>query len=836
MRVDRVGMVQSVGDDGTTALRYEWHAPGVPVDPDPSGFTTRPAELASMTDARARLAAGEVLIGQRADGPGPFLALLDYMDIESVLIAPVAVEHELWGVLNADSCRSARVWTANEIDTMKTFAGIAGSVVARYDARVSLETSEQRFRVLTTTAQDAIVTMDERGSITQWNRSAERILGYSAAEALGRPIHDFMLPARFAEDAARGLATFLSSGIGPALGETRELTALRKDGTEVAVEVSLAGARIGSGWQAMGILRDISARQDAAAKLQFANMFLKTEMETSPDGILVVDPQQQIMSINQSFIDIWKLPASVLESHDSATILGEGAKTVKDPRKFQQQVEYLEAHRDENSDDEVEFIDGRTIDRRSRPLVTAEGTYLARVWYFRDISLRKRAESLALRLARDDVLTGLANRGVFVEALARAIGQAKSGKNGFGVIYLDLDHFKDVNDTLGHPAGDDLLQAVAGRLRASMREGDTVARFGGDEFAVIASNVALPADAALVAERLRAALAKPFSIRGNDIRTGASFGIDLYGPQSAEAETLLSHADVALYQAKAEGRGGYRFFSESMAREVRSRVTLGEELRAAITGDQLFLMYQPQVAIDTGRITGLEALVRWQHPERGVLEPEVFIPVAESTGIIVALGQWVLTEACRQVKSWLDDGIAAVRVAVNVSALQFKMPLALERNIIAALTGAGAPPRFLEIELTESVLMDVSLEHSQALARLRVLGVSVAIDDFGTGYSSLGYLRRFPVDRIKIPRDFLKDLTTVRGEAAIAKATIGLARDLSIAVIAEGVEHRDQVDALRGWGCKEVQGFYFSKPLGVAEVTRALREGGVLAPRAVSPA
>jgi EAL domain-containing protein (putative c-di-GMP-specific phosphodiesterase class I) len=296
---------------------------------------------------------------------------------------------------------------------------------------------------------------------------------------------------------------------------------------------------------------------------------------------------------------------------------------------------------------------------------------------------------------------------------------------------------------------------------------------------------------------------------------------------------LLSHADVALYAAKAEGRGGYRFFTEAMERDVRSRVTLGEELRAAVSGGQLFLVYQPQVAIDSGLITGFEALVRWQHPQRGVLGPEVFIPVAESTGVVVALGQWVLIEACRQIRSWIDDGVTVVRVAVNVSGLQFKLPLELERSIIDALTGTGVPPRLLEIELTESVLMDVSVEHSQALARLRARGVTIAIDDFGTGYSSLGYLRRFPVDRIKIARDFLKDLTTIPGQAAIAKATIGLARDLGIAVIAEGVERREQVDALRGWGCNEIQGFYFSKPLCLQDATRALRNGSVLPPGAV---
>jgi diguanylate cyclase (GGDEF)-like protein len=700
MRLDRVGLVQFSADNVSTA-RYEWHAPSVPGTPDLSSFTTRTSQLAAMAEARGQLATGNVSIAQRAAGPGPFFALLEYMDIESLLVAPVAVEHQLWGIINADSCREARVWTTNEIDTIKTFAGIAGSIVARNDEK---------------------------------------------------------------------------------------------------------------------------------AKLQFANMLLKTEMEASPDGILVVDPHLRIISINQSCIEMWALTPDVLQ--DARTALGRGSLLIKDRRKYLERVEYLDQHRDQDSEDEIELVDGRTVDQRSKTLTTPGGTYLGRVWFYRDISARKRAESLAVRLAHDDVLTGLANRSVFVEALARAIAEANNTQEGFAVIYLDLDHFKEVNDTLGHPVADELLKAVAARLLASISQGDTVARIGGDEFAIIISKVAAPADAAVVAERLSGALSKPFSIQGNDIRSGASFGIDLYGPQSADAETLLAHADMALYHAKSEGRGGYRFFTSAMEREVRTRATLGEELRAAIPAGQLFLLYQPQVAIETGRITGLEALVRWHHPQLGELGADVFMPGAESTGVVAALGQWVLLEACRCVRSWLDEGIAAVRVGVIVSRPQFKAPLELERDIRTALAAAGVPPNLLEIELKESVLMDASHEQNQLLVRLRDSGVSIAIDDFGTGYSSLGYLRRFPVDRIKIAQDFVKDLGIASGRAAIAKATIGLARDLGVAVIAEGVERRDQVDALRGWGCEEIQGPYYSEPLDAEGVGHALRAGGVLAPTA----
>jgi EAL domain-containing protein (putative c-di-GMP-specific phosphodiesterase class I) len=290
---------------------------------------------------------------------------------------------------------------------------------------------------------------------------------------------------------------------------------------------------------------------------------------------------------------------------------------------------------------------------------------------------------------------------------------------------------------------------------------------------------------------------------------------------------LLSHADVALYRAKSEGRGAYRFFTDAMDVEVRTRVTLSSELRDAIAAGQLFLLYQPEIEIDTGRITGVEALVRWRHPERGVLEPDLFIPVAEKSGLILALGHWVLLEACRQARAWLDAGVAPAAVAVNLSALQFKRPIELENDITAVLAEMGLPPERLELELTESVLMGVSREHNDVLQRLRQRGIRLAIDDFGTGYSSLNYLRRFPADRIKIAQDFVSQIVDEPGSAAIVRATLGLARELGISVVAEGVESEEQLALLRSWGCREAQGFHFARPLTPAELVPLLRKGKI---------
>jgi diguanylate cyclase (GGDEF)-like protein len=448
----------------------------------------------------------------------------------------------------------------------------------------------------------------------------------------------------------------------------------------------------------------------------------------------------------------------------------------------------------------------------------------------RDISERKQVATQILQMARHDGLTGLANRAVFMEAVQQAIARAKRGGKDFAVLYLDLDRFKDVNDTLGHPVGDELLKAVAERLRSSAREIDTVARFGGDEFAVIAADIGEPADAAILAEALIASLSAPFSIEGNDIRSGASIGISIFGADDPDAETLLSHADVALYRAKSEDRGGYRFFTEAMDSDVRTRVTLSTELREAIFGGQLFLVYQPQVEIATGKIVGVEALVRWRHPARGILGPDLFIPVAEKSGLILALGHWVLMESCRQAKVWIDAGVAPPRMAVNFSAMQFKRPVELELDIAASLAGTGLPAQRLELELTETALMEASRAHNDVLMRLRQTGVRFAIDDFGTGFSSLDYLRRYPADRVKIAQIFVRQITTDAGSAAIVKAIIGLARELGMMSIAEGIETAEQLALLEGWGCQEAQGYFFARPLEPDKILPLLLRGRILVP------
>ena len=453
----------------------------------------------------------------------------------------------------------------------------------------------------------------------------------------------------------------------------------------------------------------------------------------------------------------------------------------------------------------------------------------------REITVRRAAEQKVTQLARTDPLTGLPNRRVFVEALQQAISRALRSDKSFAILYLDLDHFKDINDTLGHMAGDKLLTAVGERLRRSVRLTDVVARFGGDEFAILQSDIRDPADAAVLASKLLETIALPFMIGGNRIQSGTSIGITINDPEKSDGETLLSHADLSLYLAKTEGRGIYRFFTESMDTEVHARVRLADELREAISKRQLFLEYQPQVEIETGRIIGLEALVRWRHPVRGLLPPLDFIEVAEKRGLIGPLGHFVLNEACLQMKRWVDAGIAPESIAVNVSAIQFKSPLDLEHEIMSILAETGLPAKFLEIELTESGLMEKTSAQMNVLRRLRATGVKLAIDDFGTGFSSLDYLRRLTIDRIKIAQVFMTHIVTEENDAIIVRAAIGLARAFNTSVIAEGVETSEQLALIRSWNCKQVQGFYYSRPLPVNAITALLRSGVIHPQSAPAP-
>jgi diguanylate cyclase (GGDEF)-like protein len=391
------------------------------------------------------------------------------------------------------------------------------------------------------------------------------------------------------------------------------------------------------------------------------------------------------------------------------------------------------------------------------------------------------------------------------------------------VLYFDLDHFKDVNDTLGHPIGDKLLLHVAKRLNALIRKTDLVARIGGDEFAVLQTDAIDLGATDTLAATIVHALSAPYCVNGNAVHITTSAGISRYSADVVGPDALMMQADQALYRAKEDGRNRFRFHSEELNQQVQERVKIADELRVAIERCELELFYQPQVEISSGNIVGLEALVRWNHPTRGLVSPSVFIPSAERTGIIIPLGKWVFDEACRQVKIWQDQGIAPRTVAVNVSAIQCKRSN-LERDVTESLAKWSISPGSMEVELTESVLMEVTQQHRNVVERLQHLGLRIAIDDFGTGYSSLTYLAAYPVDLLKIAQELVLRVTADCRNASVVRTAIRLAQELNIEIIAEGVENEAQASFLIAAGCAYAQGYYFSRPVTVERATTLLRQ------------
>jgi diguanylate cyclase (GGDEF)-like protein len=430
------------------------------------------------------------------------------------------------------------------------------------------------------------------------------------------------------------------------------------------------------------------------------------------------------------------------------------------------------------------------------------------------------AEKRIRHLAYNDLLTGLPNRALFMEQLGRRIELARVAGDAVAVLFLDLDRFKNVNDTLGHDVGDRLLVAVAQRLRRSVRNADCVARLGGDEFTVVLAEVVGPNAAVTAAQNICRALSTPFQIDGHDIFVTTSVGISMYPHDATDVGTLLKHADTAMYRAKRTS-SGFQFFEASMEHSISEHVRMENDLRRALERNEIEVFYQPQARVDNGRIVGAEALVRWRHPTRGMVSPAEFIPLAEETGLINPLGEWVLRTACAQMQEWTNAGLPSMRIAVNLSVKQL-----LQKNFAAiveqVLADTGLPPRLLELEITESTLMENAQHTLEALHRLRSLGVRLSIDDFGTGYSSLSYLKRFPVDIIKIDRSFVRDVPHDVDDAAIVTGIIALAHSLRLDVVAEGVETESQLRFLKEQSCDLLQGFYLSQAVPAEQFARDL--------------
>jgi diguanylate cyclase (GGDEF)-like protein/PAS domain S-box-containing protein len=561
------------------------------------------------------------------------------------------------------------------------------------DANILLAQSEARVRAVLDNVDDGIVTANENGTIESFNPAAQRIFGYKAEEVLGQNL-SMLMPEPYRSSHAGYINAYLRTGSAKIIGQGKDLTGLRKDGTAFPMELLLNEMQFGEERRFIAALRDNTARNAA-----------------------------------------------------------------------EQNMLYLASH---------------------------------------------------------DALTGLPNRSLLQDRIYQALAQAYRSGQRVAVLFIDLDQFKTINESLGHEVGDHLLQEIAKKLPICLRDEDTVARQGGDEFIVVLPSIDDAEDAAPVSQKLLEILAEQFLVDGHELHTSASIGISVFPEDGEDVETLLKNADTAMYHAKRLGRNTSQFFAAHMNQVIEERLSLETSLRRALERGELLLHYQPLVDLRTGIVVGMEALVRWQHPQSGLISPEKFIPIAEETGLIIPIGEWVLQTACQQHKAWQDQGIFLPQMAVNLSPRQFR-----QKNMVDTIGGiirdSGVEPQFIGLEITEGMVMENADDAVRTLHALSDTGIQLSIDDFGTGYSSLSYLKRFPIDKIKIDQSFVRDIATDPDDAAIVTAIIAMAHSLNVKLVAEGVETAQQFDFVRERDCDEYQGYYFSKPLSAEDVWEKIR-------------
>jgi diguanylate cyclase (GGDEF)-like protein/PAS domain S-box-containing protein len=696
-----------------------------------------------------------------------------------------------------------------------------GCFVAVFDnitERKQAERATNLLAAIVDSSQEAIISKGLDGIISSWNKSAERLFGYTAEETIGRHI-SLIFPAErpHEEEWIIGQLKRVEQV------EHFETVRVRKDGTLIDISVIVSPIRDASG-RIVGeskLARSITERKQAEQALRQAEEKYRAIFEGALVGIFRSTLDGRYVDVNPSMARMLGYD-SPLELVESITDISQ--QVYVDPKRREELTRLLrEQGIVKNFECEVHRKDGSKMWFSANARSLSEGGVL--VGYEgtnEDITARKVAEEQVQYLAYYDVLTGLPNRTLLRDRLSKALASARRNKDRVALLFLDLDRFKDINDSLGHSVGDLLLKEVAERLKTWGREQDTVARLGGDEFLITLTNLKDIPDVAVAAERLMDTMTAGFVIQGHTLNVSCSVGISIFPEHGADCETLIKNADAAMYGAKDSGRNNFRFFAEDMSAHAADRLKLENSLRLALDKKELFLVYQPQMDIATGRITGLEALLRWQQPELGLVPPDRFIRIAENSGLIVPIGEWVLRTACRQAKKWQDEGLPAISVAVNVSAVQFRQAGFCE-FIRTVLHETDLDPQYLELELTETLLLanaDVTLS---VLKELKSMGVTLAIDDFGTGYSNFNYLRQFRVSKLKIDRTFIRDVTVNPDDAAITAAIIGMAKSLNLRVIAEGVENEAQMAFLRAHQCDEIQGYYFSKPLAVDKVADKLR-------------
>lgn len=623
------------------------------------------------------------------------------------------------------------------------------------------------------------------------------------------------------DDVADKIAAFAAGGVDYISKpfQTEELLA------RVRTHLALRAAQLDMIDQKRDLEAEIAARFAAENSLRESELHHRRLFEEAGDGILVIDCETEtITDLNAQCGEMLGLPPDEVRGlalNDLPALRNAApGQTIAQALRNEGQMKW--------DDWSWERPDGSTMSVEVIGRPYRAGDRLLAQCTFRDICARKEAEARVRYMASHDALTGLPNRTLLLDRLNVAIGEARRENSQIGLLLLDLDHFKHVNDSLGHFIGDELLEQVSKRLRTVLGEQDTAARLGGDEFVLAVPGLSGAADAEALAERILDVLAPPYVIQGRTLHAGATIGISLYPSDGDNPAALLQAADAAMYQAKKKRRGTYRLFSRDLSIAAKRWHALSNDMHGACERGEFVIHYQPQMSLETGTINGLEALLRWQHPTEGLIAPGLFIPLLEEHGRMVEVGQWVLRTACAQNAAWQAQGLPPVRVAVNLSGQQFYVG-DIVRTVRQALGDSGLSPEWLELELTESLTLDDTETTLRIMHELKALGVELSLDDFGTGWSSLAYLKRFPLDRIKIDRSFVRDLLNDSGTAVIVQGILDLARRLDIDCIAEGVETMEQFEHLRHSGCPAMQGFLFSQAVAANDVSALLKVGAARA-------
>ncbi|MEO5734076.1 MAG: EAL domain-containing protein [Rubrivivax sp.] len=667
--------------------------------------------------------------------------------------------------------------------------GIAPSEIAAHDA------------LLAALPHPAWIADLAGGLVLAANRAAEGLFGHAAGGLLGQVAAGLLA-------SPEDMAWWAGAAAGELLPlHSDTLVGLPHGGPRlVSRSIAVIG---GGGTQILVMLQDRSAEQRLSQERDSLLAELQATLESTADGFLVTDAVGRITAFNQRFAQLWSLPADLLQTGEGSAVQGWMASSVTDPQDYLSRLQALRLDPTLQASDPLTLRTGQTFERVTRPLL-ADGRVQGRVWSFRDLTSGIAAQERIETMALTDALTGLPNRRQLSDCVAQATHGARRSGGSFALMLIDLDRFRHINDSLGYDNGDRVLLDVAQRIQGCLRQDDVLARVGGDQFAVLVGTAGAPA-AEATARRVLAVVAKPCSVDGATFTLTCSIGIALAPAHGSRIDDLSRHAEAAMRASKHAGRACFRLHQARAEGDRRFHMQLDHAMRQALVSNRFRLRYQPLVDLASGAIVGAEALLRWRDPELGEVPPGRFIPVAEESGFIVAIGGWVLSQAVRQAALWHHRGLS-VPVAVNVSALQFQQPQFVER-VASVLAVAGLPAALLELELTESILLHDAADALQRVHALARLGVRLAIDDFGTGYSSLAYLKRLPVGKLKIDRSFVTGLPDEGGDAGIVRAILQMARALGMAVVAEGVETEPQRAFLQAAGCDQFQGFLFAPAL-----------------------